>query len=371
MLSIYRRHGLNCNQTSRRYRRCNCLCWVEGTLEGKYLRQSLKVRSWERAEKIIREMEESGDEKRAKRITLVQACDSFIQDAQSRRLQEATIYKYRLLFQRLKEWAVNEGIRFLSELNLQALQNFRATWEYQNFAARNQTERLRALFRFAHDGGWLKENPARNLKSPRVRDVPTEPFSQEEFRKIILACNRYTGKNASLLKAFVLLLRYSGLRIRDAVKLERKQISDGKLFLYTAKTGTPVRIPLPPECLESLASLPSNGSYYFWSGNGKPKGRVGNFQGMLRTLFKLAEVNDGHPHRFRHTFACELLLAGVPIETVAILLGHSSVRVTEKHYSPWIARRQEGLEDHVRKTWASAVIRTKTRTNKTAIAKSQ
>lgn len=39
-------------------------------------------------------------------------------------------------------------------------------------------------------------------------------------------------------------------------------------------------------------------------------------------------------HRFRDAFAVELLLAGGPIERVSILLGHQSVRVTERHYHP-------------------------------------
>jgi hypothetical protein len=34
-----------------------------------------------------------------------------------------------------------------------------------------------------------------------------------------------------------------------------------------------------------------------------------------------------------------------------ILLGHHSVRVTEKHYSPWVRARQEQLEADVRRTW--------------------
>jgi integrase/recombinase XerD len=38
---------------------------------------------------------------------------------------------------------------------------------------------------------------------------------------------------------------------------------------------------------------------------------------------------------FRDTFAVELLLAGVPIDQVSLLLGHSSVKVTEKHYAPF------------------------------------
>ena len=47
----------------------------------------------------------------------------------------------------------------------------------------------------------------------------------------------------------------------------------------------------------------------------------------------------------------ELLLAGVPIERVSILLGHQSVRVTEKHYNPWVRSRQEQLEADVARAW--------------------
>jgi integrase len=54
---------------------------------------------------------------------------------------------------------------------------------------------------------------------------------------------------------------------------------------------------------------------------------------------------------FRDTLAVELLLAGVPIEQVSILLGHKSIRVTERHYAPWVSARQEQLEASVQKAW--------------------
>ena len=60
---------------------------------------------------------------------------------------------------------------------------------------------------------------------------------------------------------------------------------------------------------------------------------------------------EGHAHRFRDTFAVELLLAGVPLERVSILLGHTSVKITEKHYAPWVKARQEKLEEAVRDAW--------------------
>ena len=64
-------------------------------------------------------------------------------------------------------------------------------------------------------------------------------------------------------------------------------------------------------------------------------------------------MQSGHAHRFRDTFATELLLAGVPLERVSILLGHSSIRITERHYSPWVRSRQEQLERDVRATWTA------------------
>ena len=82
---------------------------------------------------------------------------------------------------------------------------------------------------------------------------------------------------------------------------------------------------------------------------------VCHWQMWLKTVFDLAEASKGEgnaiSHRFRDTFAVELLLAGAPIERVPILLGHQSVRVTERHYNPWVRSRQEQLEADVASAW--------------------
>jgi integrase/recombinase XerD len=133
------------------------------------------------------------------------------------------------------------------------------------------------------------------------------------------------------------------------VTLSRDRIRDGKLFLYTAKTGTAVWCPLPECVTDALKAIPGE-RYFFWTGTSHPKSCVGDWQRSLRRLFRLAGVPDGHAHRFRDTFAVELLLAGVPLERVSILLGHQSVKVTERHYTPWVRARQEQLESDVRRT---------------------
>jgi len=56
-------------------------------------------------------------------------------------------------------------------------------------------------------------------------------------------------------------------------------------------------------------------------------------------------------HSFRDTRAVGLLQAGVPMKWVSVLLGHSSAKVTEKYYSPWVRARQKQLEAGVRRSW--------------------
>jgi hypothetical protein len=55
----------------------------------------------------------------------------------------------------------------------------------------------------------------------------------------------------------------------------------------------------------------------------------------------------------RDTFAVELLKNGVSLETVSMLLGHASIKVTEKHYKPWVKTLQEKLETEAMKGWPS------------------
>jgi integrase/recombinase XerD len=109
---------------------------------------------------------------------------------------------------------------------------------------------------------------------------------------------------------------------------------------------------LPPKVVEALKDSPSDDSrYFFWNGRCLPMSAVKIWERTFQRLFELAKVKNGTVHRFRDTFAVELLLKGVPIEQVSVLLGHSSLKITEKHYSPWVKARQEQLEAAVRKAW--------------------
>jgi hypothetical protein len=109
MLTIYRRHRKNCKQRGkgRKHRHCLCPIWVDGTLGGKEIRESLKLRDWQRAQEMVREWEAEDRRTRQQeqQITIKDAHGKFIADAEARKLNDSTLYKYRLLFRQLDGFA--------------------------------------------------------------------------------------------------------------------------------------------------------------------------------------------------------------------------------------------------------------------------
>jgi integrase len=336
MLVVYRRHTKSCKhrgchrsvctiaqqRADRKPSKCACRCplWADGFHEGQEIRKSLRETSWEAASEAVERLKKnfgklpgrSQDEP----TTIEHAADRYLADARDRNLHESTVYKYRLLFTHLKTFAATHGLRYVKQLDLETLATFREGWKDGPRSRVKKLERLRSWLNFCVERKWIEENFARRLHAPKIADRPTLPFSRDEMLKILAAFDGY-GKsagiaNAQRLKAFVLLLRYSGMRIGDCVRCSADRITGNRLFLYTQKTGVPVRCVLPDFVMRELEAAPkSSEGYFFWTGRSKLHSAVGKWQRRLQRLFKIA---GGHAHRFRDTFSISLLQAGVPLD---------------------------------------------------------
>jgi site-specific recombinase XerD len=158
----------------------------------------------------------------------------------ARQLQPATINKQKqLLEKRLLPWCAHKGFGHLQQLDVDALRQFRTTWPDGPLSAYKNLERLRSFLAFCHQAGWIEKNPARVLKPPKLPDKSTKVkvFSEDQIAKILDACDEYPAWNSygnrARVRALVLTLRYSGMRIGDCVGLQRAHLKGEKLFLNT------------------------------------------------------------------------------------------------------------------------------------------
>jgi integrase len=218
--------------------------------------------------------------------SLEAAWDQFEKKEKERDLSTATIYKNGLLRRQKEAFAARRGLRFLQKFTLDVLEMFQSEWREGAVTRSKRLERLKAFLRSATARAGIDDNPSLLLKGPKVEPNPTRPFTKAEMNRILAAIERYPDKsrrfgrpNALRLRAFVLTLRYSGLRIGDVTSLHVERLDGSKIFLYSQKTGVPVYCVLPPFVAEALATVPRlSENYFFWTGTSKLHTAVGTWQ---------------------------------------------------------------------------------------------
>ena len=370
LITIFVRHSLGCPHTGDEfYKRCSCWKHLRWSYQGKQYRKATKQKTWAGAERVKREVELSyemiGKPAEPDRPPMVrQAIETFIRDKQGQNLNHTVLEKYRRELGRFGDFCERRGKFYIAEVGLADLTDFRLSWdsEYPSSITRQKVqERLRAFFWYALHAGFIPRNPAVAMSAIKAEQAPTLPLTHDQFKSLLEAVPKAFPDTikAARIRALIRCMRYSALAIGDAVCLERSKIQHDagknltRIVTSRAKTGVDVSVPIPPDVAQELLTVANgNPRYVFWqTGNGQPETAVKNWHKDLGLVFEKAGMVEGHPHQLRDTAAVEWLNAGIPLEEVSRLLGHSSIRTTEKHYAPWVKSRQDRLDSLVVATW--------------------
>ena len=261
-----------------------------------------------------------------------------------RNLAHGTVEGYQSVLGLLTRWAERNGLARLEELDEDAIRSWVGEWTCRASTTRLRLALAKAFFTFAVERGWAARSPLAKFRPPRSDSAPTMPLTVVEMRALLAAAEEWPRE-----RALILLMRYSGLAIGDAATLRREALVGTELTLRRAKSGELVMVDLPYLVVRALRRLRgSSPDYFWWSGKGRVVTTSKYWRARLRDTAARAGVAGFRPHRLRDTFAVALLTAGVAMEDVSALLGHSSIRTTERHYAPWDRRRRDRLAQVVR-----------------------
>ena len=370
LITIFVRHSSGCKYAGDEFcKRCNCRKHLRWTQDGTQYRRMAGTRSWQVAEEQKRRLEDQLAGRTPPPETNGQsiqaAVDIFLADKKLQGLTDNVHGKYTRELARLQAYCENASVYTVQGINRELLTRFCGTWEelYNSSSTRVRVrERLRNFLRYCYQAEWL----TRVIELPKMRDTapPTMPLTEAEYTKLLDAVYATVAEPSrrAQVHALLQLMRWSGLAIGDALRLRRDEIQhDGAAGMYrivTArqKTGTDVTVPIPPDVAqEILAVANGNPVYVFWSGNGKRDTISKKWANVYITpVFDAAGIErNGNmvSHRLRDTFAVDLLQKGVPLEEVSKLLGHESIKTTEKSYAKWVKGRQDRLDALVSATW--------------------
>lgn len=198
---------------------------------------------------------------------------------------------------------------------------------------------LRSFFRFLDRAG-LAHNPAvRAIRSPRLPQATPRPLDPEDALDVIKEVGLLSDEPwiAKRDVALFSLLYGCGLRIAEALGLNRGDLPTGDVMVITGKGGKQRIVPLLPVVISAiedyLAACPFKGNdrpLFFGARGGRLNpGVVQRQMRRLRAILGLPE--SATPHALRHSFATHLLSAGGDLRSIQELLGHESLSTTQRY----------------------------------------
>jgi integrase len=197
---------------------------------------------------------------------------------------------------------------------------------------------LRVLLEYAHDLGWIDQNPAKGVELLPSDGEPRLPWPDD-----LVTAYRAEATGRALL--IFEMLRGTGQRIGDVLKMRWDDLQDGGVHIRQGKTKTRLWVPLTPALRAVLASTPKAGMTICAQQNGKPTSYRGAADLVMAVRRKIgAEAFD--IHSLRHTVASELLEAGCTDEQIAAVTGHTSLASVKRYTATvrQISRAKEAME---------------------------
>ena len=278
-------------------------------------------------------------------ISVYALFDEFMARQQEKRkvglITQAIYVKYRCTIRYCKEAMKTD--KMLNELTTSDMEDIYTYMlgRMANNSAICYMRKLKTMLIYAIREGYISQNPI-TFKFHKDK-VKTEPLTIEEVRRI--RTKVLGSKSMENVRDLFIFQCYTGMAYRDMASLTQNDIKvdkDGKEWILKerVKTGVSAFIPVLPPVKEILVKhqylLPtlSNQKY-----NSYLK-EIQEVCGIEKTL---------HSHLARHTCGTLLLNAGLDMQTVSKVLGHSSTKTTEAVYAKLlpstIMQRVEAISD--------------------------
>jgi tyrosine recombinase XerC len=200
---------------------------------------------------------------------------------------------------------------------------------------------IRSFFQYCVRKGWMEDNPAKIVSTPK-QDKPVPSFLSEEEMEEFLDLP-HTNKPLDLRDVALLELLYAtGIRVSELVGINLEDLKFTERLVRIRGKGKKERlVPFGSKAEESL-------KVYLQVRSKINKGQIEekplflNYRGKKLSSRSVERTVDKYilrsairrkisPHSLRHSFASHLLSRGADLRVIQELLGHESLATTQKY----------------------------------------
>ncbi|MBM7608751.1 tyrosine-type recombinase/integrase [Ureibacillus composti] len=189
---------------------------------------------------------------------------------------------------------------------------------------------IKSLFRWSHEEGYIKKNPAAKLKEPKLGKRIPKFLSELEIEHLREACQ------TTMENALFEFLYSTGCRIGEVAKLNRDDIDFRTNSVIVHGKGDKEReVYFNIRCsiwLKRYLDERDDEDPGLFITDRRPKRRmsIDNLRYIIKRISNRAGIKKNiHPHQLRHSYATHMINNGAPIDVIQSLLGHEKSETTK------------------------------------------
>jgi integrase/recombinase XerC/integrase/recombinase XerD len=213
-------------------------------------------------------------------------------------------------------------------------------WGSLSLASRNRKlATIKGFVKWAFAESYLLEDISAQIKCPKVPPKIPDFISVDEIMSV-LKLQLETEH-----RVLFLLLYGGGLRISEACQIQWKDLKPSERSVRIKGKGSKERLViLPPVVIAEMQKLAVKSEKYIWGGTALNTRKA--YEWIRQAGAQAGLLKPLHPHALRHSFATHMLTSGTNLRTLQKMLGHESLRATEKYTHLSLDHLARVLEKH-------------------------
>ena len=188
---------------------------------------------------------------------------------------------------------------------------------------------LKHMFTKAVEWDMVEEDASKRIHRVKLleeQNARLRYLATEECNRLIDACDKH-------LQPIVMTALHTGMRKGEILKLkwENIDLKHGFILLDRTKNGERREIPISQtlkSVLQGIIRRLDVPFVFYDTETGTP---YRNVQRSFNSAMKRAKISDFRFHDLRHTFASQLVMAGIDLTTIRELLGHKTLTMTLRY----------------------------------------
>jgi site-specific recombinase XerD len=309
---------------------------------------------------VMRHESRKGITTATEKLSTLGAIELFLEDCRAR-LSPSTVAFYRDCLSVFARRLSKEERADVSKIQSSTVRRFLSAKRSEGISPHRVAgyyNTLKIFFSFLRREGLISSNPMDTIQRVKLPPPRIHSLQEDDIRRLVEATKNPRDR------AIVLLVLDTGLRLGELLRLRWQDIDwKWRILKVTGKGGKERIVPFGLGASRALRSymnsIGSRDGYVLVTRSGTPLSREG-LKSILRRAVSRAGL-DGRAvhkglHTLRHTMARLYLMRGGDIQSLARILGHSSLEMTRRYsmlfdMDVWRKHRQYSPIDGLLDDW--------------------